>query len=68
MNYNLLPKEEEAIDKFMLRPEVQRALANGGRFALVFGPHTGIGVPVTATVQDKHGNVYSEDVTDIGAW
>lgn len=69
MNTNLSPLEKDAINAFTLRPEVKKILSSGGRLAVVYGPHTGIGVPVEVTAQSADGSVtLREDVTDVSCW
>ncbi len=68
MNFNLSPLEREEIAAFLASPKCKAALNAGGRYAIVFGPSNGIGLPVEVTVQHPDGTIYRKDVTDVGSW
>lgn len=68
MNFHLSPLETDEANAFLMKPEVRAALYNGGRVALVFGPATGIGMPVEITVMGKDGQIFRKDITDVGCW
>lgn len=66
---NLSPLELAAINTFLSKPNVKKILSGGGRWAIVFGPSTGIGMPVEVTAQSADGSVtLREDVTDVSCW
>lgn len=61
--------EEDAVNTFLCKPNVKKILSDGGRWALVFGPATGIGLPVEVTAQSADGLVtIRQDVTDVSCW
>lgn len=64
----LTPTERATLDAWLKKSPVKKLLKNGGRIALVWGPSTGIGVPVTAAVMDQDGNELSLNITDYLSW
>ena len=68
MSYQFTAAEEEAMHAFLSQPKISRAISNGARWAVVFGPNTGIGIPVEITVQEADGTIHRKDVTDLSAW
>lgn len=64
----LSPTENDMLSEFLNRRECRIALREGGQWALVFGPSTGIGMPVEVTVKHPDGTVYCKDITDVGSW
>lgn len=68
MMLELSPLEKDAARAFLLRPECKRALAAGGQVAIVYGPYTGIGIPIEITVRHPDGEVYRQNITDYGTW
>ena len=66
----LTPLEQERAAKFLKRLDVQLlTYHDSGQWAYVFGPNTGIGVPVAITAHSKRsGETISEDITDYGSW
>jgi hypothetical protein len=68
MHAVLTPTERFTLDAWLKKNKVKKLLKNGGRIALVWGPNTGIGVPVTAAVMDQDGKELSLDITDYSSW
>lgn len=71
MNFDnglLTEKEHDSLKKFVRRRDVAALLKDAGQVALVFGPSTGIGVPVYVHAKDWKGNIISEDITDHASW
>lgn len=64
----LSSNEANDVSDFLASPKCKAALNAGGRYALVFGPSNGIGMPVEVTVQHPNGTIYRKDVTDVGSW
>lgn len=66
--FTLSRREEEAAADWLETRPVKELLKKGGAFAIVFGPSTGIGTPVTVTVKSEDGEILSKDVTDFSTW
>lgn len=66
----LTPLEEQRAEQFLARKDVSDLIYFGvGSWALVFGPHNGIGAPVKITASDKARiTVLTEDITDLENW
>lgn len=64
----LSPTETKLMSEFLNRLECRIALREGGQWALVFGPSTGIGMPVAVTVKHPNGTIYRLDITDVSTW
>jgi hypothetical protein len=60
--------EENVLNAWGETPAVKKLLKNEGKFALVFGWDSGVGMSILATVKDKAGNILSKDITDYNSW
>lgn len=69
MNLDLSEIERENLEKFLSTQRVRKLLREGGAYAVVFEPNTGIGLPVTVHVRSKDFSVMlKKDITDYTCW
>lgn len=68
MKAELNQKEQETLNKWTAQRAVKKLLNKGGRLAIVWGPNTGLGVPVHATVRSEDGEELSINLTDYLSW
>ena len=67
MKAQLTLQEQDALDKWVARNDVQKILRQGGQLAVIWGPNNGIGVPVRATVRNESKEL-TIDLTDYQSW